>query len=151
MATNDPLSCEHYTSHHDEIGASLFNVAMQRANQLGREFLTAEEHRLVRACTKFYMEMKPVDMSLVIGRPQVQAQQPPAKVLDHVEAAIQKAADDEVAAQNAMKQEPINNITADVANQTLTEPGPDPEPDMTRTAGAVDLDHDPSAPAALRT
>lgn len=115
------METENHTSHEDEIGSSLFNVAIQRAKQLGRDFLTAEEHRLVKVCTKFYMELKPVDMSLVLGRPQVQAQQPPVKILDHVEAAIEKAANEEVESQN-------------MQNQPLTEPGP-----------AVDLNHDPAA------
>jgi hypothetical protein len=72
----------------DAVGSALANVALLRATQVGRGFLTAHDFRVIRMCTKLMMSIDVATEGIDLGRPQTLPTQQRSELLNGMERAL---------------------------------------------------------------
>ena len=78
-------------NHEDDIGAAAANLVSLRLSQVGRNFLTAEDHRVMRTLTSIVMMIRDVPSSEHLGRSQTLPAYPRTNAFKSIENAVAQA------------------------------------------------------------
>lgn len=82
----------HEQNHEDDIGAAASNLIALRLTQVGRSFMTAEDHRVMRTLTAIVMMIRDVPASEHLGRSQTLPAYPRTNAFRSIESAVNAVA-----------------------------------------------------------